>query len=117
MQLTEVIGQNISQRRKKLGMSQKVLAERLGVSQTSMSQMEKGVTVPKFQRLEVLALSLQCSVASLFRPFADDTKNRAEIIMDALSPLPEETQDALVNLILRIADTSQQKPMKSEKSA
>lgn len=113
MHLSAIIGENISQRRKKLGMSQKVLAERLGVSQTSMNQMDKGATVAKFQRLEVLARSLQCSVASLFRPFADDTKNRAEIIMDALSPLPKEAQDAVVNLIIRIAETSQQKPMKS----
>ncbi len=110
MQLSEIIGDNIAQRRKKIGLSQKVLAERLGVSQTSMNQLEKGVTVPKFQRLEVLARSLQCSVASLFRPYAADSKNRAETIVDALSHLPEETQDALVNLIVQIATTAQQIP-------
>lgn len=112
MQLSEIIGDNIAQRRKKIGLSQKVLAERLGVSQTSMNQLEKGVTVPKFQRLEVLARTLQCSVASLFRPYAADSKNRAETIVDALSAMPEETQDALVHLIVQIADTTQQIPHK-----
>lgn len=107
MELSEIIGENIAQRRKRLGMSQKALAERLGVSQTSMNQMEKGVTVPKFHRLTVLSRALQCSVASLFRPYAYDTKNRVEIISDALSQLPEEAQDAVVSLILQITSTSQ----------
>ena len=106
MELAEIIGENIRQRRMQLGMSQKVLAMRIGVSQTSMNQIEKGTTVPKFQRLDILARTLQCSVACLFRPYIQDSKNRAEIIVDALSRLPNETQDALVNLIVQIAETA-----------
>ena len=108
MELSEIIGDNIARRRQHLYMSQKVLAERLGISQTSMNQIEKGVTVPKFHRLEVLARILQCSVASLFRPYIADSKNRTEIIMDAISSLPDETQDAVVNLILKVVETTAQ---------
>lgn len=110
MQLSKIIGENIVRRRKNLGISQRVLAERLGVSQTSMNQIEKGVTVPKFHRLEVLARTLQCSVSSLFRPYTitEDTKNRVEIITDIMSQLPEDLQDSVVNLIVKIVDTAQQ---------
>ncbi len=50
--LTKIFGNNIRKRRKGLYLTQVELAERLGIGQQSLSRIERGVTAPKFERLE-----------------------------------------------------------------
>ncbi len=56
-----IVGENISDRRRRLGLSQKKLAERLEISQDAMARMEKGRIAPKMGRLQDIADTLQCS--------------------------------------------------------
>ena len=56
-----IVGENISDRRRRLGLSQKKLAERLEISQDAMARMEKGRIAPKMGRLQAIADTLQCS--------------------------------------------------------
>lgn len=57
-----IVGENISDRRRRLGLSQKKLAERLEISQDAMARMEKGRIAPKMGRLQDIADTLQCSL-------------------------------------------------------
>lgn len=100
MNLKQILCENISRRRKKLGLTQASLAARLHISPEAMTRIEKGSIAPKLSRLESIARNLQCSVPDLLRPYKEEKSDRAEIIMDALVGLPEEVQDALVNLVL-----------------
>ncbi|MBQ7649718.1 MAG: helix-turn-helix transcriptional regulator [Victivallales bacterium] len=100
MNLPEILGENIAQRRKKLGLSQKQVAERLGVTPEAMTRIEKGKIAPKLTRLEAIARILQCSVPALFRKYSDDAQERSAIIADAISGVPSEYQQAIVNLVL-----------------
>lgn len=100
MNLKQILCENISRRRKKLGLTQAALAERLHLSPEAMTRMEKGHISPKLSRLDSIARNLQCSVPDLLRPYRDGASTRAEIIMAALADLPDEAQDALVNLMI-----------------
>ena len=70
--LTKIFGNNIRKRRKGLYLTQVELAERLGIGRQSLSRIERGVTAPKFERLEEIEDVLQCSVSALFH--ADHVK-------------------------------------------
>ena len=100
MNLKEILCENISKRRKKLGLTQAALAERLHLSPEAMTRIEKGQISPKLSRLDSIARNLQCAVPDLLRPYKEGKANRTEIIEDALTGLPEEAQDAIVNLVV-----------------
>ena len=59
------MGSRIAARRRELGLTQKRLAEQMGVTAQSVSAWERGKTVPEAERLEALADVLQISVSSL----------------------------------------------------
>lgn len=67
-----------------------------------MTRIEKGSIAPKLSRLDSIARNLQCSVPALFRHYSEDESDRSKIIIDALAGLPEEAQDAVVNLVLQV---------------
>jgi len=64
--LAVIVGANITAKRKRMGLNQAQLAERIGIGPDSLSRIESGVTAPKFQTLEKLAQVLECPVAELF---------------------------------------------------
>ena len=99
MELQELLGKNIAARRKLLGLRQKELAARLNITQDAMTRIEKGKIAPKMRRIAQIAEILGCSVSSLFRSEKDEMNDRASIIIDILQTLPEDGQEALVNLI------------------
>ena len=88
---TVKLGQKIRLRRKKLGMTQEELAEKLGVVHQALSRIEQGHTAPKMDRLPAIAKALQCTVSDLFRDESDtDYASRME---DLLSGLPSQKQE------------------------
>ena len=98
--LSALVGRNIAERRKRLGMSQERLAEALDISGAAMSRIESGQATPRFTRLEDLANILQCEVADLFRNYDQSLGVRLETIEDMLKPLPADTQEDLVHLLM-----------------
>lgn len=60
------IGENIQSLRKKKGMSQKVLAERVGVSQAMLAQIERGTKSCAMQLGRLIANELGCSILAFF---------------------------------------------------
>lgn len=58
----------IKQKRKQNGISQKELAQRLGVKQASVCLWESGKNLPRVGRLQKIAEILGCTVEDLFEP-------------------------------------------------
>lgn len=98
--LSILVGRNIAERRKRIGMSQEKLAEELEISASSLSRIESGQATPRFARLEDLAKILQCEVADLFRSRDQPLSVRLETIEDMLKGLPAPTQEDLVHLLV-----------------
>lgn len=97
--LAALVGRNISERRRRLGLSQKELAARLQITQDAMARMEGGKIAPKMGRLQNIADTLECTVPYLFRSHDDGVEERAARIGDFLLGLPDEGQEALVDLV------------------
>lgn len=64
--LAVIVGANITAKRKRMGLNQAQFAEKLGIGPDSLSRIERGLTAPRFQSLEKIALILECPVAELF---------------------------------------------------
>ncbi len=107
--ITTIVGENITAQRKRLGISQKDLAARLGITVDAMVRMEKGRIAPKMSRLQDIADNLQCSVAFLFIRETDMPDEFAKQISDILKPLPTEGQEALLDLMTVTAKLMQGK--------
>lgn len=103
MKLVEIVGKNISMRRRLLGMSQKELAIRLDITQDALNRMEKGKIAPKMSRLEDIAQHLQCPVTFLFRHQDSVLQERSATIADIIATLPDEAQEVMVSLVAETA--------------
>ena len=98
MKLVEVVGQNIANRCKLLGLSQKELALRLGIPRDALNRTEKGTIAPKMDSLRILPRTLAVRCPSFFasnpRRFRTGCHHR-----DFLATLPSAGQETLVNLV------------------
>lgn len=92
-------------RRKALGLSQKELALRLGITQDALNRMEKGHIAPKLSRFEDLALHLNCPVSYFFHSAAVGGHDCSSAIADMLAPLSEELQESIVRIVGEIIHT------------
>lgn len=101
--LTKQVGKNIQMRRKKLALSQERMAERIGIGQQALSSMERGAIAPKFERLPIIAETLNCSVADLFRISEQDKERFESIVSDLMNDLNTEEQMATLEVIARMA--------------
>lgn len=73
--MRDILAGNISRYRKDLGMTQEVLAEKLGITFQAVSKWETGQTVPDTMLLPLLARALNVGVDKLlgYAAFTDDT--------------------------------------------
>jgi len=94
-------GAIISERRKILGLSQELLAERVDISQESLSRMEKGLIAPRFERLRLFAEALKCSIADLFRE-QGEVSEWAAAMEKVISPLSDCEQKEVVAIVTKI---------------
>jgi transcriptional regulator with XRE-family HTH domain len=58
--LAKRLGGNLSERRKQLGWTQEMVAERVGVDAETISRIERGAHLPSLPTLDRLAVALQC---------------------------------------------------------
>ena len=66
------IGSRIAQRRRELGMTQEVLAERLGISPQAVSRWENGWNLPDLENIAPIADTLKMSVPQLIGESRND---------------------------------------------
>ncbi len=104
-QLTKIIGNNIAEQRKKLGLSQKELASQLEIAQDSLSRIERGVSTPTIKRLEQIAKCLGCSVALLVIDASSKSPEKALSIAKQLENLSANQQELAWNIIKAAIDT------------
>lgn len=102
-ELIKVVGKTIATRRRALNMTQEALATILEIAPDTLSRMENGRFAPKMSRLRAIANTLECSVADLFRDTDEKATDRATTIIGILNTLPDEKQEALVDLIANTA--------------
>ena len=111
--LIRIFSENIQRRRKQLGMTQEELAERLDISQQSMSRMERGIMAPKFERLAEIASALRCPVAELFMCNATAQENGADgdneesahvVLAEALGGLSPAERHCVLRFVLEAAN-------------
>ena len=91
--LAIIVGANISAKRKRKGMNQVQLSEKLGIGPDSLSRIESGITAPKFQTLEKIAQVLECPVAELF------LYNEEGVVLD-LTKNFSDTETAMSEIII-----------------
>ena len=99
--LMALFGAIVSERRKLLGISQETLAERVDISQESLSRMEKGFIAPRFERLQLFADALECSIPDLFRG-QSKTSEWAATMEKIISPLSDYEQKEVVAGVTKI---------------
>jgi len=58
--LAKRLGGNLSERRKQMGWTQEMVAERVGVDAETISRIERGAHLPSLPTLDRLAVALQC---------------------------------------------------------
>ena len=63
--LAKRLGGNLSERRKQIGWTQEMVAERVGVDAETISRIERGAHLPSLPTLERLAVALQCPAGDL----------------------------------------------------
>ena len=73
------LGGNLSARRKQLGWTQEMVAERVGVDVETVSRIERGAHLPSLPTLDRLAEALCCSVGDLL------SKEGPEVASDAVT--------------------------------
>lgn len=94
LELPVLMGRNIVSLRKKLNMTQKVLADHLKITTDSLRKIEKGTMSPKMKRFQDIADALQCSVSTLFVDTDYvDTNELANFFADSMNELaPSDRQ-------------------------
>ncbi|MBX4889808.1 helix-turn-helix domain-containing protein [Rhizobium bangladeshense] len=93
----------IKERRKKLNISQEKLAERVGVTTATISNLETGRNGFTDKTLAAIAEALKCRPVDLLVPLGNDDKVEGEVAVKALlrkiSGLPEDAINPLWRLI------------------
>lgn len=99
-EIVSILGKSIGTRRRALDITQADLAEQLDIASDTMSRIENGRFAPKMSRLFDIANALNCNVSDLFRDADENVTDRATAITKLLKPLPEESQEVLLNLLM-----------------
>jgi transcriptional regulator with XRE-family HTH domain len=106
-----LFGKTIATRWVKRKLTQEEFASRIGMSIDAVSRMENGRMAPKMSRFQDIADVLECSVADLFRAADFKASGRAATITDILQALPDDAQDALVELMAQAVITIKSQKM------
>ena len=96
----KLIGERIQKTRKSKGMTQDVLAERLGVSIGYVSQVERGITKISLDLLAAISSILHCDIAELISGSAVNSSEYMENeITNELRKLDQRKKKFILNII------------------
>ena len=107
------VGDNIRAERKKAGLTQKELGERLGISPVGIAQWENGLRTPKIETLQKISDALNVPISKLMEICDDELlkqveqlRSRARVtkIEEYLSQLNDEGQEVAVERIRELAE-------------
>ena len=103
----QVVGKRIQKLRQQKGFTQQQFSEMVGISTNYLSDLERGVSSPRMDKLVAIINALGCSADEVF---ADVLENgyqvRASRLSDELAKLPPQEQDrafAILEAFIRSA--------------
>ncbi len=101
MTIAEKFGKRIRQLRKEKGMSQEKLAEKSGLHNTYIGQIERGEKNASLETIEKLANGLDISVGELFEPFNENPQSSSVFkkLNDMVEKLPPKTLETLLKMV------------------
>lgn len=100
--LKRMVGKRVRQARKRLNWTQEDLAERIERAVETVSNLERGHTVPTFDTLERIGRALGVSIRDFFDEVEDEGSRRSELramMSGMLSQLSTEELEAAVELV------------------
>ncbi len=98
------LSRNISTRRRALGMTQAVLAERLGVDTETLSRFERGKHVPSVATLERLAGLLMTTIGALLEEELKEADGEALAVTSWLSTLAPDDKEFVLEMLKKHCD-------------
>ena len=101
--LIDGIGQRLADRRRALGLTQAVLAEKIGVAEETMSRMESGKVAISLERLAKFCDLLDSPIEELLLQVSENPEDEARALIRSLKDLPQTERDWLVNNALNLA--------------
>ena len=102
----KLIGTRIKRARKVIGMTQEIMAEKLGVSIGYISQVERGVTKISLDLLAAISSILNCDIAGLISESAINSSEYLESeIVSELRNLDQKKRKFVLNIIKMIDET------------
>ncbi len=103
-------GELIKAERKSAHLSQKELAQKMGVVQTVISEYETGKRKPKITTLQKIAAAIGCPTINLIGDDSTALLRDLKVFYDIPDPTPEETRkDDLDNAFYGLNEKGQQK--------
>jgi transcriptional regulator with XRE-family HTH domain len=94
-----LLGRNIAERRKALGLTQAELAEKLGADTVTVSRFERGSHLPSLQRLERVADTLGIPLAELLSQSTNLCTDQALLIQGWLANLSESDRKLTLDMM------------------
>lgn len=95
-------GNTIKQLRKKAGLTQLELAERIGTSQAAIAQYEKGLKAPELSKLPSIAKAFSVTVSELF------TEEQKRIQVTKIKDIPNRRTIKLQKVFEKLKPVEQQ---------
>ncbi|WP_258002309.1 helix-turn-helix domain-containing protein [Burkholderia sp. WAC0059] len=97
--LAKAVGRAIARHRRAAGLTQEQLSEAVGIAQSSLSHIERGLVTPSLERLAGIAEQLGCRLVDLLAESGNGAADRAARIHAKLSALEPEQQAAVETLV------------------
>lgn len=100
------IGLGLYKQRRRLGLTQANLAEKLGIEPETISRIERGVALPSIMRLVNMAELLDCTVAELMGTSFPVATDQFVELGGFFKKLNGEDRRMVLQLVQRLADTT-----------
>lgn len=97
--LAKDVGAGLAARRKRAGLTQAQIAEKIAVEKETISRMESGKISLNLDRLQQFAQIFGCTVADLLRDPSVDAQAQAETIVALIRPLKPGEREAVVRFV------------------
>jgi transcriptional regulator with XRE-family HTH domain len=94
-----LLGRNISDRRRALGLTQAEFAERLGIDTVTISRFERGSHLPSLLRLEKIANTLGLPLAELLSQSTNLCTDQSLLIQSWIAGLSDADRKFLLDMI------------------
>lgn len=103
-QMAAVVGRAIARQRKRCGLTQNEVAEKLGVSFDVVSRTERGIVMPTIARLMQLASIFGCETAELLTETSTRSTDQASRMADLISGLNHSERLLIMNMVEQLVE-------------